>query len=235
MISQDSRANPQIAANAGVLSILAAGWLARTIVAAVRERGRADLCLAGGKTPQAAYRVLGEMAGLPWGDTHLWFGDERCVPPDDPESNYKSMRDAIGDRPAVVHRLEAEDPDVEAAAARYAAGLPPRFDLVLLGLGEDGHVASLFPGSPVLDEDRYVVPVLGPHALAARLTLTPRALAAGRAGLVLASGVGKAAAVSAALTGPFDPKRCPAVLARRGQWLIDREAASALPRGFRLA
>lgn len=232
MISQDSRANPQIAASAAVLGILAAGWLARAIQAAVAARGEVRLCLAGGRTPLPAYRTLAEMGGLPWSKVRIWLSDERCAPYEQGGSNAEAVAEALGGRPVELHRYEIGDPDREAAARRYAAGLPSRFDLVLLGVGEDGHIAGLFPGSPALDEARYAAPTQGPDG--PRLTLTPAALGAAELGLVLVSGARKAEAVAAALTGPLDPALCPATLARRGQWLLDRDAASLLPRGFRI-
>ncbi len=125
--------------------------------------------------------------------------------------------------------MPAERPDREAAAEEYARRLPERLDLIILGLGEDGHTASLFPGSSALSERvRKVVAVMGPKAPAQRLTITPPVIAAAREKIILVSGSGKAVAVAQALEGPDQPAQCPAQLARDGLWIMDRAAASGL-------
>src|SRR5215831_5336093 len=111
-----------------------------------RARGRFDMALNGGNTPRPVYEALAQKR-LPWPQMHFWFGDERCVPPDHPDSNYRMAHEALlAHVPAVVHRMEAERADREAAAAEYAAALPEVLDLIHLGMGEDLHTASLFPG-----------------------------------------------------------------------------------------
>ncbi|MFL5403970.1 MAG: 6-phosphogluconolactonase, partial [Gemmatimonadales bacterium] len=128
-----------------------------------------------------------------------------------------------------VHRMEAERPDREAAAQEYERALPPRLDILLLGMGPDGHTASLFPGSAALDErHRLVVPVVGPKPPAERLTITPPVIAAARKVAVIATGEDKAVMVARAIEGPPAPKIVPVQLARRGVWFLDRSAAARL-------
>jgi 6-phosphogluconolactonase len=125
--------------------------------------------------------------------------------------------------------MEAERSDREAAAGDYERALPQRLDVLLLGMGADGHTASLFPGSAALDErSRLVVPVAGSKAPAERLTITPPVIEAARKVAVLATGEDKAAMVARALEGPPEPRTVPAQLARRGLWLLDRAAATRL-------
>jgi 6-phosphogluconolactonase len=212
---------------------IAARRIARVIEQSVADRGRASVMLAGGSTPRAVYRQLALIQGLPWEKVDIYFGDERAVPPGDLQSNYRmareSLLDAVPIPPAQVHRMPAERPDREAAADEYARRLPERLDLVILGLGEDGHTASLFPGSSALKERvRKVLAIVGPKAPVHRLTVTPPVIAAAREKIILVTGAGKAGAVAQALEGPDQPIQCPAQLARDGTWVMDRAAASGL-------
>jgi 6-phosphogluconolactonase len=223
---------PVVAADEDQLARVAAEWLAEQIRQSVRRGGRCALALSGGSTPRPAYERLAAQPAVPWEAVEVYFGDERAVPPADPASNYRMAREALIDRvglpPARVHRMEADDPDLEAAAARYAAILPDALDLLVLGMGQDGHTASLFPGSPVLRESRKVVPAGAPVPPVQRLTITPPVIAAGRRVAVLVAGAAKAPVVAAVLHGPWQPEKFPAQLARHGTWLLDRAAASAL-------
>lgn len=217
------------------LSRDAAARIVAAARATVETRGSFTLALAGGGTPLAAYRLLAGAVEMPWAVTQLYWGDERCVPPDDAESNYGAARRALLDHltvpPAQVHRIEGEDPDPHAAAARYAALLPARFDLLLLGIGEDGHIASLFPGDIALHEHtRRAVAVLAPKPPPRRITITPPVLAAARATLVLATGAAKASPVVRALVGDINIDELPAQLVRPATWLLDRGAARELAR-----
>jgi 6-phosphogluconolactonase len=207
------------------LPAAAARAVAELLVAAVDARGDASLVLAGGSTPRATYRALAALS-LPWARIDVLFGDERAVAPDDPASNYAMARAALLDqvRPRRVLRIAGED-GAEAAAAAYAPLVPARPDVVLLGVGEDGHTLSLFPGAPTLRGDRRVVAARAPGPPVDRVTLTPPVLADARALIVLATGAGKAAAVAAALADGADPARVPAALARRGVWFLDPDAA----------
>jgi 6-phosphogluconolactonase len=230
--------------SAGVLVVRDARALARRAAerileltrAAVAARGRCAVALAGGTTPRATYEALATSAlaaALPWTAIDWYFGDERAVPPDHPESNYAAARGSLfAARPelvARVHRMPADAADLDAAAREYGHLLPNPLDLLLLGIGEDGHTASLFPGSPALAErSARVVPVTGPKPPNPRLTVTPPVIESARAILVLASGAGKAEAVARALEGPLDAAAVPAQLARRGAWIVDADAAGRL-------
>jgi 6-phosphogluconolactonase len=211
----------------------AAEWLEAEIAAAVRARGGCALGLAGGRTPEPVYRELALAADIDWTRVSVFFSDERAVPPDDPESNYRMVRSALLSRVTIpsgsVHRMEAERPDRDSAALEYERLLPPALDILVLGMGPDGHTASLFPGSPVLDERRrLVLPVVGTKPPADRMTITPPVIEAARRVAVIATGADKAAMAARALEGPPAPKEVPAQLARRGAWFLDRAAASML-------
>jgi 6-phosphogluconolactonase len=210
----------------------AAQRIAHELTKAVIERGKASLALAGGTTPKATYELL---SGLPvdWSLVDIFFGDERCVPADHSDSNYRMAKAALFDRitlPAErVHRMQGELEDRDAAARAYEAELPQRLDVVVLGIGEDAHTASLFPGAPALNEKlRRVLPVSGPKPPPNRLSLTPPALTAARLCIVLASGAGKAEPVRRALKDPIDFVATPIQLAREGVWFIDQAAAAKL-------
>jgi 6-phosphogluconolactonase len=224
---------PVVAADEGQLARVAAEWLAEQVKHSVGRGGRCALALSGGCTPRPAYERLAAQPGVPWPSVEVYFGDERAVPPTDPASNYRMAREALLDRvglpPERVHRMEADDPDLEAAAARYAALLPDPLDLLVLGMGQDGHTASLFPGSPALRESaRKVVPARAPVPPIPRLTITPPVIAAARRVAVIVAGAAKAPVVARVLRGPWRPEELPAQLARHGTWLLDRAAASAL-------
>lgn len=236
-----------VARDARALAELAADRLARELAAlgaerAARRGAAIDVALAGGRTPRACYEALAQDPRVPWGLLRVWLGDERGVAPDSPESNAALLRATLlrdrALRPDQLHLPLAEAPrthaDLEAAAAAYARRLPEGFDLLLLGLGADGHVASLFPRSPALaEEHRRCVCVRAPVEPVERLTLTPPVLAAAASVVVLVSGAAKAGAVATALEGEWDPAQCPGQLVRRGSWLVDMEAAAGLrrPRG----
>jgi 6-phosphogluconolactonase len=222
-----------IVSGPAALTAPAAECIAGAISAAILELGACALALAGGRTPEPVYRMLAAMPDLDWPRVEVFFGDERAVPPDDPESNYGMVRASLLSRVPVpedrVHRMEAERPDRDAAARAYDRVLPPALDVLVLGVGPDGHTASLFPGSAALDERRRrVLPVTGAKPPAARLTITPPVIEAARRVIVLAAGADKAAAVARALEGPLSPKETPAALARRGDWFLDRAAAARL-------
>ena len=213
---------------------------------AVEFRGRFSVALSGGSTPGGLYRLLAEepyRAQIPWDGVHLFWGDERCVPPDDPGSSFRLAEDTLIARvpipPGNVHRVPGEL-GPEAAARVYETmlqdffcGPRPRLDLVLLGLGEDGHTASLFPGSSALDEnERLVAPVTAFYQdrPAQRVTLTLPAINGARQILFLASGKAKANIVQAVIEGPVGQFPAQRVRPTAGQltWLLDTAAASRL-------
>ncbi|MHB8536237.1 MAG: 6-phosphogluconolactonase [Sulfuricaulis sp.] len=216
-----------------VLPEVAAQHIARVLKQAIARRGRASVALAGGSTPRAVYRRLAQISLLAWENVEIYFGDERAVPPTDPQSNYRMARESLLDAVPIpsgqIHRMPAERTDREAAAAEYAAQLPERLDLIILGIGEDGHTASLFPGSAALHEGtRRVLAIMGSKPPPWRMSVTPSVLAAAMDIIVLACGSRKSAAVAQALEGCFEPDKCPAQLARDAIWILDPAAAAAL-------
>ena len=232
----------------------AAEEFARRADASLRDRGSFTIALSGGSTPRGLYEVL---AGdgpppfrrqVPWGRIHFFWGDERHVPPDHPESNYRTAREALLSKvpvpPDHVHRIPAERPDAAQAAEEYARtlrehfrladGKLPRFDLVLLGMGPDGHTASLFPGIAGLHEPARLVLAPWVKKLGAyRITLTPAVLNNAACVLFLVAGEDKAETLRAVLHGDDDPDRLPAQIIRptNGEliWLVDGAAARCLP------
>ena len=165
------------------------------------------IALAGGSTPRRMYELLAT-ADFPWGESHVFFGDERCVPPDDPASNYRMAKEALLSRVGTnVHRMPGESCDADAYESDLRSFFTvesPTFDLALLGLGEDGHTASLFPGDPALEiNDRWVAHVERPDY--ARLTLTLPALSASRVAIFLVAGATKRGALRQLLDGDDIP------------------------------
>jgi 6-phosphogluconolactonase len=214
----------------------AAEWVVERTRAAVAARGTCAVALAGGTTPRAGYEVLATSAlarAVPWGAIDWYFGDERAVPPDDPDSNYRMAVEALfagrADLVDRVHRMPADAAFPEAAAREYGRLLPDPLDVVLLGMGEDGHTASLFPGSPALEERaERVAAVTGEKPPHRRMTITPPVIARAREVLVLVSGANKARGLALVLEGPIDVKALPVQLARGRTWLVDAAAASGL-------
>jgi 6-phosphogluconolactonase len=218
------------------LADAAAQWIAAAVEEDIRTRGRCTLALSGGATPQPVFRRLALAplaARIAWQSVEIFFADERAVPPADSESNYAMAGAALLTHVPVpaaqVHRMEAERADRDAAARDYERILPERLDLLLLGMGVDGHTASLFPGAPALDERRRrVVPASGPTPPQQRLTITPPVIAAARRVAVLVAGADKAAMIARALQGPVQPRKLPVQLALGGVWFVDREASARL-------
>jgi 6-phosphogluconolactonase len=211
----------------------AAERIAEALEKAIAADSAASLALAGGTTPRAAYEALAKIPGIDWSKVSVYFGDERAVPPTHPDSNFAMAKAALFERvplPAAnIHRIAADDPDQERAARAYEALLPARISVLVLGIGEDGHTASLFPGSPALDErTRRVLPVIGPKPPPQRLSITPPVIESAQLCIVLANGAGKAEPVRRALKDPFDIQRTPSGLARNGLWLLDQAAAALL-------
>ena len=192
-------------------------------VASALAEGARTLVLAGGTTPKRCYELLTH-SEVTWGRVTILFGDERCVPPDHPDSNYRMAREALLDRvaPGSVHRIAGELGPDEAAElySRVIAPLAP-LDVVLLGAGEDGHTASLFPGHPEVSAQGWAVGVRNaPKPPPDRVSLTLPALQGARKVLILAAGAGKAEAVALAKRGAV-----PSGMIAGARWLIDRAAA----------
>ncbi|HET6275881.1 MAG TPA: 6-phosphogluconolactonase [Candidatus Cybelea sp.] len=215
---------------------------------AAAERGSFHVALSGGETPRAAYELLAQEPlrdELSWSDVFVYFGDERCVPPDDEQSNYRMARraflDAVRIPPGNVHRIRGEI-DPGHAANEYSSilrtdlGNVPHFDLMLLGLGPDGHTASLFPGTPPETDDAALVrAVYAESQMMWRITVTPEVINAARTVAFAVEGVDKAQILATVYDGPVDPVAYPAQIVRPASgrliWLVDELAAGMLSRG----
>ena len=242
-----------VSRDAGVLAEAVAARLVTRLVDAQAARGTASLVLTGGGIGTAVLQALGRSPARPavdWRRVDLWWGDERWVAADDPDRNDRQAEEALLGRldldPLRVHPMGApggpDGDDADAAAARYAVELAmaapadhdvPSFDVLLLGIGPEGHVASIFPESAASHDDRTVVGVHGcPKPPPTRVSLGFPAINAAREVWVLAAGAGKAEAVAMALSGA-GPIQVPAAGVAGRQltmWLLDEEAAAALPR-----
>jgi 6-phosphogluconolactonase len=234
------------------LALWAAQYFVEMAEEAVAGRGRARIAISGGTTPRAVFELLADpnqpwRSRMPWEDLDLYWVDERAVPPDHKESNYRMTREAMLDhvplRSGQIHRIEGElEPEV--AAARYEAELRnsfhlkgaamPRFDLVALGLGSDGHTASLFPFTGALHElNRLATANHVPDRNTWRITLTWPVINYASSVFFLISGADKAAVVKEVLTGPYDPERLPCQLIRPASGILtvilDKASAALLP------
>jgi 6-phosphogluconolactonase len=244
-----------------VLTHTAAERLTTLIASAITERGAAFVSLTGGSTPRPVYEALADDARpwrseIDWARVHLYWGDERCVPPDHPDSNFGMANRALIRHvpvpPGQIHRMRGEI-DPHEAAREYERVLPETFDVMLLGIGEDAHIASMFPRPasprPALKagppdpagpdqrgradlQGRPVAAVYAEHLNSWRITLTPSALLNARRIVMLVEGEKKADAVEAAIEEPLDVERYPAQLVReadaRVEWIMDAAAASRL-------
>ena len=252
-----------ILANPEALAVAAAKQLTALLEEEARFRTPVFLGLTGGRTPQRLYQLLADpsqpfRSRIPWQHVCVIWSDERHVPPDHPTSNFgmadKALLQHVPIPPAQVYRMAGEMPDAQAAARAYETTLKKAFvaagrrdsacDVLLLGIGEDAHIASIFPGSMMLDGDEDSVPgepdpnvtaVWAQHLRASRITLTPAAILNARSIVVLASGAAKAAAVEAAIEKPLNVHRWPAQLLReagtRVTWMVDEAAAALLSHG----
>jgi 6-phosphogluconolactonase len=209
---------------------------------AIDHRGRFLVALSGGSTPKATYELLAETphaTQVAWRRVHVFWGDERCVPPDHANSNYRMAREALLDHVQIpaenVHRVRGELAPSHAAAAYQAEledviGEGGRFDLILLGVGTDGHTASLFPGTTALDErERSAVAVFVEELNAWRVTLTLPTINAARSIVFLVSGRTKAPALARVHAGEPLPAGMVQPTDGRLTWVVDRAAAAGLP------
>jgi len=243
------RAEVRKYADLAALAEAAAGEFARVASEAVSTRGRFSVALSGGSTPRALFELLASdawTARLPWGEIHVFWADERCVPPDHADSNFGMARDFLLSRVPLcgekVHRMRGEE-DPAAAAMDYEnelkheLGPDGALDLILLGMGADGHTASLFPGTPALAESaRLVVANYVPSLGSWRLTLTLPCLNAARHVVFLVAGADKSESVTRALAGDADPAPLPPaarVRPRSGKliWLLDGAAGANVASG----
>ncbi len=209
---------------------------------AIVKRGVFHVSLAGGTTPKAAYTLLSDAKykdALDWGNVHSWFGDERCVAPDSDQSNYKMARDAFLDAVQIptwqVHRIRGEEDPAKAAewcrdGLVATFGNQPHLDLVMLGMGPDGHTASLFPGEdPMTDSRNLVRAVYSESQQQWRVTLTPDVFNNGRIVVFAVEGASKTKTLADVREGPYDPTKYPSqiIAPEAGEliWLVDKAAA----------
>ncbi len=239
----------EIVPDLAALSQRAAEQFSRLAEYAIRKRGRFVVALSGGSTPRPMNALLAERPladGIDWAKVFVFWGDDRCVPPDHTESNYRTARETLLSHVSIpdgnIHRVQGEY-SPEQAARKYEDELrdffgvqPPRFDLILLGLGDDGHTASLFPGTPGVRENRrWAVAVkhdTPPLPLVDRVTLTPPVLNAAANVTFLVSGAAKAERLYQVLHEPYNPDRLPAQVVRPKDgklfWLLDEAAAGKI-------
>jgi 6-phosphogluconolactonase len=251
-MAQPVRAEAHVHRDEETAALAAAARFVEIGQGAIDERGQFCVALAGGTTPARMYEILAEARGrtLDWGRVHVFFDDERCVRPDHPSSNYATVRRCLLDRIEAeqrrVHRIEGELQPPECAAERYESLLrtffgaadagPPEastFDLVLLGVGEDGHTASLFPGSrAVAEKQRWAVHTRAPQGVTVpdRITLTLPVINAARCGMFLVTGGNKSRVVRPLLAGLGDPGWPAAMIQCAGgvEWHVDEAAAGVV-------
>jgi 6-phosphogluconolactonase len=237
----------EIYENAKELAWAAALRFASLAEQATKERGRFAVALSGGSTPKALFAILAEKPfadALPWQTIHFFWGDERCVPPDHPDSNYHMTHETLLSKVAIpqenIFRIPAEDEDHGRAAAIYAETIrqffsseAPRFDLVFLGMGADGHTASLFPGTEALQvEDRIAVANYVEKLQTYRITLTAATINHAENVIFLVGGEDKAAALKEVLEGAYQPEKYPSQMIHpvNGEllWMLDEAAAAEL-------
>ncbi len=235
-------------------TVSAAAELAERAVTLIEEfgarrleaAGHFSVSLAGGSTPKAIYKLWGERSQLAWDKLHLFYGDERCVPPDHPDSNAGMVAAALLEQlPTAPHiyRMEGEDEQPERAALNYEETLREALeeleaiDLALLGIGTDGHTASLFPGgSAIRERERLCVTAPAPDGKMQRLTLTPPALRGARRIMFMAAGADKAEVIRQVIQGNVEPDKYPSQLFLRDEGLdltllLDEAAAAGLGGG----
>ena len=251
-MSRKLRIKYYVEPDAEALARRAAQYFVEMAGEAVADRGRARIAISGGSTPKAVFELLANpdlpwRSRMPWDSLDLYWVDERCVPPDHPDSNYRMIREALLDqvplRPQQIHRIEGEiNPEI--AADRYESELRdsfrlegaemPRFDLIALGMGSDGHTASLFPHTAALHEmNRLVAANRVPQLDAWRITLTWPVIDHASSVFFLVTGADKAMILNEVLTGPRDPERLPSQLIWPVSgiltFILDKAAAALLP------
>ncbi|GHO83062.1 6-phosphogluconolactonase [Dictyobacter formicarum] len=230
------------------LSRAAADYIVRVAREAIAARGLFTLALSGGSTPKKLYSLLATesyRSQIDWSKVEIFWSDERCVPPDDPESNYRMANEVMLSKLPIpaehIHSMPADQADRDAASVAYTQEMKrtfgtddvPQFDLIQLGMGPEGHTASLFPHQPSLrEQQRLVMPVSVPKPPPDRLTFTPRLINAASHILFLATGAEKDEAVGAVLEGPYQSDEYPAQIVHptHGEvtWMLDTAAAGKL-------
>ncbi len=213
---------------------------------AIAKRGRFSVALSGGSTPRRLHEILASKPfrkKIKWASVHIFWGDERCVPPDDPRSNFCMARETLLDHvplPAEnIHRMHGEEPPAEAAEAyqnelrTFFGEETPAIDLILLGMGDNAHTASLFPHTSILNENtRWVADVYVAEVEMFRISLTASFINQARDIVFLVSGANKASALQTVLAGAYNPQEYPAQLIRPQSahpiWLVDKAASQKL-------
>lgn len=230
------------------LSHEAAQFIARIAKESIASHGRFTIALSGGSTPKTTYALLATepyQSQIDWSQVQVFWSDERAVTPDNDESNYHMAEEVFLSKVPIpknqIHRMPADEADREVASEAYTNEMRqifnfnevPRFDLIQLGMGPEGHTASLFPHQASLHElNRLVIPVAVPKPPPVRLTFTPPVLNAAKNVLFLVTGSEKADAVKAVIEGEYNPDEYPAQIVRPADgevtWMLDKEAASKL-------
>ena len=236
----------QIYPDASSLAIAAAERIVGLADEAIKHHAGFSIALSGGSTPKTLYELLATpiySERVDWSNVHVFWGDERCVPPDDIESCYRMARETLLDHvpisPANIRRIQGEIPPEEAATKyerllhHFFGNQSPRFDLILLGMGDDGHTASLFPGTKALSEEkRWVIENYVEAKQMWRITLTKTAINAAANLIFLVSGAGKAERLRQVLEGNYERDKLPSQLIRPENgsllWLVDQDAAALL-------
>ena len=255
MIPAAAKREVQIFPDSASLTRRAAEEFLKSVTEAVAQKGSFTVALAGGSTPKALYSQLADdplRSQIPWDKLHFFFGDERHAPPDGDESNFRMANEALFSkgvtRPEQIARIKGEYTDTEKAAVEYEQALRayfklkdgeyPRFDLVLLGMGEEGHTLSLFPGTKALHAtNRIVVRNWVGKLYTERITLTAAAANQASRVIFMVTRADKARALKAVLEGPYEPEQLPAQLIQPAGgkllWLVDQAAGSMLATGIR--
>ena len=255
-MTQTAQREVVVLPDAGAITRRAAEEFLKAANEAVALKGTFTVALAGGSTPRALYALLSDdpafRSKMPWDKLHFFFGDERHVPPDSPDSNFRMANEALFSKglvkPEQITRIKGEYPDTEKAALEYERALRayfnlkdgeyPRFDLVLLGMGDEGHTLSLFPGTGALHAtNRIVVRNWVGKFFTERITLTAPAANQANRVIFLVTRADKAPALKAVLEGPYEPEQLPAQLIQPVNgtllWLVDQAAGSMLATGIR--
>jgi 6-phosphogluconolactonase len=256
MMPAPAQRDIRILADPAAITRRAADEFVKSAAQAVARKGVFNVAFAGGSTPKALYAMLADdpnyRSKVPWGKLRVFFGDERHTPPDSNESNFHMATESLFSKGVLrseqITRIKGEYPDTEKAAAEYEQALReyfklkegefPGFDLILLGMGEEGHTLSLFPGTKALQETRRIVVRNWVGKLyTERITLTATAANHANQIMFLITRADKALALKAVLEGPYEPEQLPAQfiqpLSGNALWLIDRDAAKMLTVGIR--
>ncbi len=228
----EKKPNIVVSKNTDSWSSMATEQIKNVVDSVITKNGFCNIMMTGGNTANQLYQHWAESSKMPLDKMHLYFGDERCVPPDHDDSNYAMVKNALFDdvsqSKAFIVRMEGETKDRDEAARSYEEKLPEKMDVILFGMGDDGHIASLFPNSPALNSHRTVEAVTGTKVPFARLTITPKVIANAGFVFLLATGKNKGKVLTKALESIDDFFSMPVRLTINGTWLLDLDAANQL-------